>query len=462
MAVQRADGEVQPGIKWGPFTLRIPFVHTGCELPEFLQGLLVAAATGLALVPVLTDHFALTFEEAVLMSFIWSFLISSGPIIFGEPFAPGWITPALPLALGFVVTDTFETPTERFQVMAALSLDLAIILLVLGVTGLGKLFVEWLPNPLKSAIIMGAAIAAFKRVFVDDAHKDLFVMPWSLSLAMGICLLLAFSIPVQKYKEKWWWLSKLASLGLLPGFVVAGIVGTWVGELSFVDDQGASIIQSGFMTPPFASLYEKVSPFALGFPWQQMIQPDVIALAFVGYIILFGDIVTGIEVLREAIPGRPDEKLEFDSTRTHLSTGIRNGIMALIAPFFPTQGSLWTGVHVIIVKRWVEGRQAMDSLYSGISSYYVFGVPVLFFYLPVVTGLSPFLPIALALTLVLTGFACAYVAMAIPTNAAERGLVLLGGSALAMFTPFVGMAVAFGATLLLLGPEAFQAKSSDE
>ena len=104
----------------------------------------------------------------------------------------------------------------------------------------------------------------------------------------------------------------------------------------------------------------------------------------------------------------------------------------------------------------------MDSLYSGISSYYVFGVPVLFFYLPIVTGLSPFLPIALALTLVLTGFACAYVAMAIPTNAAERGLVLLGGAALALFTPFVGMAVAFGATLLLLGPEAFQAKSSDE
>ena len=38
----------------------------------------------------------------------------------------------------------------------------------------------------------------------------------------------------------------------------------------------------------------------------------------------------------------------------------------------------------------------------------------------------------------------------------------LGGAALALFTPFVGMAVAFGATLLLLGPEAFQAKSSDE
>ncbi len=50
MALTRKDGETQPGIKWGPFTLRIPFVHTGFELPEFLQGMVVAAATSLALV----------------------------------------------------------------------------------------------------------------------------------------------------------------------------------------------------------------------------------------------------------------------------------------------------------------------------------------------------------------------------------------------------------------------------
>ena len=452
MPIQRQDGDVQPGISWGPFTLRIPFVHTGFELPEVLQGLLVAAATGLALVPVLTDQFALTFEEAVLMSFYWSFLISSGPILFGEPFAPGWITPALPLALQFVLSpQAFASPQEKFQVMTALSMDLALILLLLGATGLGRILVDWLPGPLKSAIIMGAAISAFKRVFLDTASTELFVMPWSMSLAMGLCLLLSFSVPVQRYKQKWPWLARLASLGLLPGFVVAGIVGVAVGELSFTDASGASIIQNGFMTPPFAALHAKVSPLVLGLPLELMMNTDVIALAFAGYIILFGDIVTGTEVLRESIPARPDEKVEFNSTRTHLSTGIRNAIMAVIAPFFPTQGSLWTGVHVIIVRRWAEGRQAMDSLFSGISSYYLFGVPVLFFYLPIVTGLRPFMPIALALTLILTGFACAYVAMAIPRHATERGVVLLGGTAIALLSPFLGMAVAFIATFALLG-----------
>ena len=76
MSMKRKDGEMQPGIKWGPFTARIPFVHTGVEWPEFFQGILVAAATGLALVPLLTsEYFGLTFDEAVVMSMISSFLI---------------------------------------------------------------------------------------------------------------------------------------------------------------------------------------------------------------------------------------------------------------------------------------------------------------------------------------------------------------------------------------------------
>ena len=335
--------------------------------------------------------------------------------------------------------------------MIAMSLDLGIILLVLGATGLGKKLINWLPMALKSAIIMGAAISAFKRVFVDDAAKNLNVMPWSMTLAMGACLLLAFSLPLQTYKVKWPWLSTIASLGLLPGFVMAGIVGVIIGELSYVDPSGASIIEWGILIPPVASLFEKVSPFYIGFPIALMVDTDVIVLAFVGYIILFGDIVTGIEVLRGAIPHRPDEKVEFDSTRTHLSTGIRNVLMACVAPFYPTQGSLWTGVHVIIVNRWAEGRKSMDSLFSGISSYYMFGVPLLFLALPLVTGLKPLMPIALALTLVMTGFACAYVSMAIPRHATERGVVLLGGASIALFSPFVGTAVAFVATLLLLG-----------
>ena len=51
MLKTRPDGEVQPGIKWGPFIMRIPLVHLRFSLSDMLQGFAVAGATGLALVP---------------------------------------------------------------------------------------------------------------------------------------------------------------------------------------------------------------------------------------------------------------------------------------------------------------------------------------------------------------------------------------------------------------------------
>ncbi|MBR9814561.1 hypothetical protein GYB61_11975, partial [bacterium] len=107
--------------------------------------------------------------------------------------------------------------------------------------------------------------------------------------------------------------------------------------------------------------------------------------------------------------------------------------------------------HVIIVQRWRQGRETMDSLHSGIASYYLMGLPIIFFALPLLTGLKPLLGIALSLTLILTGFACAYVAMAIPREPAERGVVLLTGMGIALFAPWVGLLIGIVATLTITG-----------
>ena len=191
-----------PGWRWGPFTFRLPFYHTRFYWPEALQGLFIAAATGLAIVPLMTAFFGLSFEEAVAVSMIHSILIGSALIFFGEPYAPGWITPALPLVLAFVLGGS-EDPTVRFQAMTAVSLNFAALLFILGVTGLGKRFVFWLPDTLKAGIILGAAIAALKRVFIDDAERFLLQQPIATALACGVCLIFAFSIPMQRLKEKY-------------------------------------------------------------------------------------------------------------------------------------------------------------------------------------------------------------------------------------------------------------------
>ena len=67
----------QPGWRWGPFTFRLPFYHSKLCWPELVQGLLIAAATGLSLVPLMTSFFGLSFEEAVAVSMIHSALIAS-------------------------------------------------------------------------------------------------------------------------------------------------------------------------------------------------------------------------------------------------------------------------------------------------------------------------------------------------------------------------------------------------
>jgi hypothetical protein len=166
---------------------------------------------------------------------------------------------------------------------------------------------------------------------------------------------------------------------------------------------------------------------------------------------LFGDLVTGNAVLAEAQEKRLDQPIEINTNRSHLSIAIRNVVMAITAPFFPTQGTLWTGVHVVIAERWKQGKGAVENLHSGIQSYYLMGLPVLFLALPLLTGLKPLMGIALSLTLVLTGFACSYVAMAMPRDNTERGTVLLIAMGLAVFSPWVGLAIAVGATLLLTG-----------
>lgn len=446
--MKRDHGGVQPGWNWGPFTARVPFYHVRLQWQEFAQGLLVSAATGLALVPILTAYFGLSFEEAVAASMIHTTLIVSAIFVFGEPYSPGWVTPVLPLALGFVLKE-YDNPTERFQLMAALSLNFTALLLILGVSGIGKKLMQWIPDVLKAGLILGAAVAAFKQVFVDDAPRFLSQQPISITVACAISLIFMFSVPFAKAKLKSKPLAFLASFGLLPGFAAAAIIGPMVGEVSYD-------IQWGILWPPLADVIEKTSPFHIGWPTLEMFQASI-PLVLVGYVLLFGDWVTGNAVIREAQKERPDELIDINPTRSHLSVGLRNLGMAISSPFFPTQGALWTGVHVLVTQRWKDGREGGASLHDSIGSFALMGLPVIYFMLPLLTGLKPLLGVALSLTLILTGFACAYVAMEITKNSTERGTALLIAMALALFSPWIGLAVAVAATLTLVGWEKSEA-----
>ena len=59
------------------------------------------------------------------------------------------------------------------------------------------------------------------------------------------------------------------------------------------------------------SLIEKTSPLYIGLPTLQM-YIDALPLVIIGYMLLFGDLVTATEVLKDAQKHRDDEQLPID------------------------------------------------------------------------------------------------------------------------------------------------------
>jgi hypothetical protein len=432
------------GISWGPFTLRIPFIHIKFRAGEFFQGMVISGATAFAAVPVAMG-LGLSFEEGVALSFVAGSLIASGPIFFGEPMAPGWITPALPIVIAaFATKGQFNGVYDpaTFQFMAAMCIEFTLLVFILGSTGWGKKLIQIIPNGLKAGIILGAALAAFYQVFVTDMDK-LMLQPISMAVAIVLCVITTFSDPFKMLAEKNIFFKKIGSLGLLPGFILAGLVAFLLKEVTFD-------IQWGFQVPDVVALFNKTSPLVIGFPSIPMYL-EALPLVIIGYTLLFGDLITATEVLNDGQKSRPDEPLDINLDRSHLSIAVRNFLGLLINPFFPTQGALWTGVHVVVVERWKKGPKEMPSIFDGLGSYYLMGLPILYFTLPFITLMKPLMQMALTLTLILTGFACAYVAMAIPKKNTEMASALLIAVFITFFSAWVGLLVGILLSVLVIG-----------
>ena len=432
------------GISWGPFTLRIPFIHIKFRAGEFFQGMVISGATAFAAVPVAMG-LGLSFEEGVALSFVAGTLIASGPIFFGEPMAPGWITPALPIVIAaFATKGQFNGVYDpaTFQFMAAMCIEFTLLVFILGSTGWGKKLIQIIPNGLKAGIILGAALAAFYQVFITDMDK-LMLQPISMAVAIILCVITTFSDPFKKLAERNILIKKVGSLGLLPGFIIAALVAYFLKEVTFD-------IQWGFQVPDVVALFNKTSPLVIGFPSFAMYL-EALPLVIIGYTLLFGDLITATEVLNDSQKSRPDEPLDINLDRSHLSIAVRNFLGLLVNPFFPTQGALWTGVHVVVVERWKKGPKEMPSIFDGLGSYYLMGLPILYFTLPFITLMKPLMQMALTLTLILTGFACAYVAMAIPKKNTEMASALLIAVFITFFSAWVGLLVGILLSILVIG-----------
>lgn len=417
MVMIRKDGEEQPYWPAGPFKVRLPFVHYRWEIPEMIQGLFMFVV-GLAMIPLLEQYLGMPYEAALAFCVIAGILYLL-PSLLGVPLVPGWITPAIPIVLLYL--QAFEPGPAAVQAMFVLQLEVFVIFIVLGLTGFGDRLVSFIPNSLKSGIIIGAGIAALIGEIKVGGRVE--ATPISLIIGATISAYVLFSVSF-KYTAQYNRFAKiLANLGMVSGMLIAMVIGWIVGEFPLPD------IQWGITNPDFKGMSEylifnvgmpDISVFLLAFP-----------TAMIAYVIAFGDILVG-KALDERVDNlRPDEKIETNITRIHIVTGIRNGIHALFAPWPGLAGPLWTAAHATLAERYALGRKSMDSIYSGGGTFWWTGL-IAVFMLPLVTLFKPVLPIALSLTLILTAYICIMVGIEQLKSSVERGVAGIVAVTLAM------------------------------
>jgi len=385
-----------------------------------IQGVIMFVV-GLAIIPLLQTYLGIPYEAALAFTFIAGVLYTL-PALLGVPLVPGWITPAIPVVL--VYLKGYEPGPEAIQALFALQLEVAIIFFVLGVTRLGSKLVDIIPNSLKAGIIIGAGMAALMGELKIGGRIE--ETPVSIIAGAIISAYVLFSLSFKNLAKTSPLARKIANFGMVPGMIIAMIIGWTVGEYEL------PTIEWGITQPDFA-LMTKYLAFSVGFPgWEVFL--TAIPTAIIAYVIAFGDIVIGFTLMDRIDHLRKDEKIETNIDRVHLVTAIRNGIHAFFAPWPGLAGPLWTAAHATVAERYALGRKSMESIYSGGGTFWLAGLVALFI-LPLVTLFKPVLPIALSLTLILTAYICIMVGIEQLKNSTERGVAGIVAVTLTMPDP---------------------------
>lgn len=440
----RKLGEEQPSWKLGLFRIRLPFIHYRFESSEALQAVLMCS-TCLGAIPILTGVLGIPFELA------WSMVIINGLLynmhsFLGDPVVPGWITPSIPLTIAYLTQ--FEMGPTRIQALIALQLLVAFIFLIMGITGFAGKLMKIVPDSIKSGILLGAGFAAIIGEFaIEKGRFNLY--PFSIAIGTIFSYFLLFSERFKELRKKYKFIDVLGKYGMLPAILISVVIAPLFHELPFPTIQIGQFIK----IPEFSNIFHQVSVFGLGFPSIDLFI-KAIPMSVMVYIIAFGDFVTSGELLREADEIRTDEKIDFNSNRSNLISGIRNLIQGIFIPYVPLCGPLWAAVSAAVFERYKEKTEisgttsyGMESVYSGVGTFrWMTFICVTIF--PIVSLLQPTLPVALSLTLLVQGFVCTRLAMMICTDKLDMGIAGVMAAVIAVKGAAWGLGV--GVLLYLL------------
>ncbi|SDH17146.1 Sulfate permease, MFS superfamily [Alteribacillus persepolensis] len=444
---KRKDGGEQPYWPVGKYKMRLPFIHYRLEAPELIQGLVIFTI-GLSMIEIMTNVVGMSYQAALTVTIFSQFLMLIPPM-FGVPFVTGFITPLIPVLVLFL--SDFEPGPQAIQALIAVQLLVAVIFLVLGITGLGRTFITKLPTSLKAGILIGAGITAIMTEIEEGGR--LAETPITLIAGGLLCLYIMFSLSFKRIYQKNKVLKFIANYGIMPAVVVAMIIG-WVSS-----EYPSPQIEWGITVPSLSEMWG-VSPFAVGFPGAELFLA-AFPTAVLAYIIAYGDIVVGQKLIERANNSRRDEKIRYDLNQVHVLTFVRNFLHSLFLPHPGLAGPIFTAGTASVAERYTFGRRAMDSIFSGTNSLLI-SLALAIFILPLVTLFQPFLPIALSITLILTGYLCINIGIQQVRTEAEIGVAGVMAIVLAVYGAAYGLAAGLVLYFFIQRSSLFKKEGSHE
>ncbi len=415
--MKRETGGIQPCIPVGMLRIRLPFVHFKISPPEIITGLM-NACTSYGALAVLTSTLGLDPDVAWALVVFETILYTCNWLL-GESSICGWITPAM--AIIIVYLESFDPGVARIQALSAVQIELAVLFIFLGVTGLSKKLNTLVPPAIKAGIVLGAGINAVYARLQQGGAID--TVTWGCLAGLCVVFFLMFSQRVRKHMEGHRILQIMGNYSFLWAVLAMLLVGGFTGEFHY--EFSGQIIK----IPDFGALFMAVSPFFIGFPGLSM-WISAIPIAFIAWAIAYGDFITVQQLGLQA--QRDDEYIEFDPNRTNVVCGIRNLILGFLAPYPALAGPLSAPYCVATYQRYKQGgRQGMDSIYDGSGTNIIFTVVGLFIY-PLYEAASAASSAMLVVVLCIQGFVCAQICFDLARDKLDQGIAgMLAGFILA-------------------------------
>ena len=347
--------------------------------------------------------------------------------LLGESSICGWITAAMAIIVLYL--ETLPEGVARLQALTTIQLELGLLFIILGATGLSKKLNTLMPTALKGGIVLGAGINSVAARLKEGGAVDTATIGCLVGLTV-VCLFM-FSQRIREHMATNKLLSLLGNCSFLWAVLILFVVGGLTGDFDYQFSGKIIVI------PNFATMFATVSPFCIGFAPDPATWITAIPYAITAWIIAYGDFITVQELGFAAV--REDEHIEFDANRTNIICGIRNVILSLCAPYPALAGPLSPPYCIATYARYRQGeREATDSIYDGSTTNLIFTVLGLFIY-PLYEASLAASGTLLVVIMVIQGFVCAQIACNMPRDDMDKGLAGMGA----------GLVVARGAAVAL-------------